>query len=90
MNNPKWRCTIAIATSMLHAMPNAATRLSNPRISPIPPKNSAHIARNANGAGIPAPLREEAHGGAESIAAEPSQHLLRAVREEYDSKYEPQ
>src|SRR5579862_4057269 len=37
---------------MLHAMPKAATRARKPTINPIPPRNSAMIARNANGARI--------------------------------------
>src|SRR5215831_3466418 len=52
MKNPKALCTIEIATSMLTAIPNAAIRARNPRMSPRPPKNSAAIARNANGAGM--------------------------------------
>src|SRR3989442_10815247 len=37
---------------MLHAMPKAATRVRRPRISPMPPKNSAAMARKAKGAGL--------------------------------------
>src|SRR5258706_1346296 len=37
---------------MFPQIPNAAMRVRNPTISPIPPKNSAAIARNASGAGM--------------------------------------
>ena len=43
---------VAMATSMLTAMPKAAIRVRNPRMSPRPPKNSAAMATNARGAGI--------------------------------------
>src|SRR5713226_155773 len=41
-----------MATTKLTTIPNAATRMRNPPLKPRPPKNSAAIARNANGAGI--------------------------------------
>src|ERR1700757_1630294 len=37
---------------MLQKIPNAATRVSRPKMRPSSPKNSAAIARNANGAGM--------------------------------------
>src|SRR5260370_1093560 len=49
--NPKWRRTIATATTMLQAMPKEATRPRSPRSKPMPPKDSAQMARKANGAG---------------------------------------
>src|SRR5258708_1134929 len=52
MKNPNELCTMAMATTIFIAIPNAAIRVRNPRINPRPPKNSAAIARKANGAGI--------------------------------------
>src|SRR5579864_7908479 len=37
---------------MLQKIPNAATRVNRPKTRPSPPKNSAAMARNANGAGM--------------------------------------
>src|SRR5579871_1529419 len=51
MKNPNELCTRAMATTIFIAIPNAAIRVRNPRINPRPPKNSAVIARKANGAG---------------------------------------
>ena len=56
-------------------------------MSPRPPKNSAQMARKANGAGIPI-FRKEPHGAVESVAAKPAQHLLRAVREEHNAQHQ--
>src|ERR1019366_3922678 len=53
MKKPFTACTLAIATTITQAMPNAATRPSRPTIRPIPPKNSAATTRNANTAGMP-------------------------------------
>src|SRR5579864_5644145 len=52
MKKPKWRCTVAMATTMFVAIPKTAIRVRKPMIRPIPPKNSAQIARKANGAGM--------------------------------------
>src|SRR5580700_1087390 len=52
MKNPNELCTRAMATTILIAIANAAIRVRNPRINPRPPKNSAAIAKKANGAGI--------------------------------------
>src|SRR5260370_6309353 len=51
MKKPKWRCTVAMATTMFVAIQKRAISVRKLMISPNPPKNSAQIARKANGAG---------------------------------------
>jgi len=52
MKKPLAAWVVRMATTMLVAMPKAATRLNNPLINPSEPANSARIARNANTAGM--------------------------------------
>src|SRR6202049_4178734 len=52
MKNPNELCTMAMATTTFIAIPNTAIRVRNPRINPIPQKNSEAIARKAKGAGM--------------------------------------
>src|SRR5579863_10180179 len=56
MKKPNRELLATTATSMLHKTPNAATRVRKPRIRPMPPRNSAMMARNANTTGMCAPL----------------------------------
>src|SRR6266851_10122523 len=55
MKKPNRELLATTATTMLQRTPKAAMRVSKPRISPIPPRNSAMMARNANTTGMWAP-----------------------------------
>ena len=52
MKKPFAAWTVKMATTIFVAMPKAAMRLTQPRIKPIEPANSAATARNASGAGM--------------------------------------
>src|SRR6266853_5195389 len=55
MKKPNRELLATTATTMLHRTPKAATRVRKPRIRPMPPRNSAIMARNANTSGMWAP-----------------------------------
>ena len=67
-------------------MPKAAIRLKQPTSKPIEPANSAAMARKASGVGNVHLLGEEVHGAGEAVAAEPTEHLLRSMREHHGSQ----
>src|SRR6266704_1671869 len=74
---------------MLHAMPKAATRVRRPRISPIPPKNSAAMARKANGAGM-CIMSVKKCIVPESPYPPNQPRILRAVGKENNAEHEPE